>query len=51
MPQPRPRVDRILRETITDPIGPEFMAARPPRSVPAITKEVWWFEAAHSAGE
>jgi aryl-alcohol dehydrogenase-like predicted oxidoreductase len=27
-------IDRILRETITDPVGPEFMAP-PPRSVAA----------------
>jgi hypothetical protein len=27
-------IDRILRETITDPVGPEFNAA-PPRSVAA----------------
>ena len=29
-----PEIDRILRETITDPVGPEFMAP-PPRSVAA----------------
>ena len=27
-------IDRILRETITDPVGPVFMAP-PPRSIPA----------------
>jgi len=30
----RAEIDRILRETITDPVGPEFMAP-PPRSVAA----------------
>ena len=28
-------IDRILRESITDPVGPEFMAP-PPRSKPAV---------------
>jgi hypothetical protein len=30
----RAEIDRILREIIADPVGPEFMAP-PPRSIPA----------------
>jgi aryl-alcohol dehydrogenase-like predicted oxidoreductase len=34
----RKKIDRILRETITDPVGPEFMAP-PQRSFPNLTLE------------
>ena len=41
-------VDRILRETITDPVGLEFMAP-PARSVAGITEEVGTLADPHRA--
>ncbi len=33
----KPEIDRILRESITDPVGPEFMAPPPRRKVAALS--------------
>jgi aryl-alcohol dehydrogenase-like predicted oxidoreductase len=33
----KPEIDRILRESITDPVGPEFMAPPPRRKVAAFS--------------
>jgi aryl-alcohol dehydrogenase-like predicted oxidoreductase len=33
----KPEIDRILRQSITDPVGPEFMAPPPRRKVAAFS--------------